>query len=154
MEIKLETVAKSIESVQVNFFKYLYRTDPNKIENGIGRTHIELLTALSVAEQDGDKISLSEIANRLLISRAYTTALTDKLVQRGLIERIPDPDDRRSVRIILTEKGKSVLETKQNEHITSYKKRISCLSDSDLDLLADSLAHIENILPKIGIDDI
>ena len=87
MKTNIKTVSRQLESIFVVFFKYLFRTDQSKIEKGFGRNHFELLNALSVAEEDGEIISLSEIAKRLLISKAYTTALTNKLVKDGLIKR-------------------------------------------------------------------
>jgi|SRR5579862_3328042 len=40
--------------------------------------------------------------------RSTLTSVLDRLAARGLIERSPDPDDRRSVRIVLTRRGRAV----------------------------------------------
>jgi DNA-binding MarR family transcriptional regulator len=50
--------------------------------------------------------TMSELAANLLISRASTTRLVDRLVVRGWIERGDDPHDRRIVRVALTPAGR------------------------------------------------
>lgn len=50
-----------------------------------------------------------ELARILGIDRTVMTYLLDDLEQRGLIERQPDPADRRARRVTATEKGTEVL---------------------------------------------
>ncbi len=153
MKSDIETVSSQLESIFGVFFKYILRSDQSKIEKGFGRTHYEVLSALLIAEKDNEVISLSEIAKRLLISKAYTTALTDKLFKEGLIERIPDKDDRRVIKIILTKKGRIVLREKTEDNISTYKKRLSNLTEDDLGVLSRSFEDIKKILSKIEVND-
>ena len=48
---------------------------------------------------------MSAIAKRMGFDASHVTALIDRLEERGLIERRPDPQDRRVKRITLTEAG-------------------------------------------------
>lgn len=50
------------------------------------------------------------LAERLTVTRPSITALTDGLVERGLVERRPDPADRRRVSHALTLDGRAALE--------------------------------------------
>ena len=49
-----------------------------------------------------------ELARRLLISTSSTTRLIDRAEAAGLVERQPDPDDRRARQIVLTDEGERV----------------------------------------------
>lgn len=51
----------------------------------------------------------SALAERLIVSRPSVTALADGLVERGLVDRRPEPGDRRSVIHVLTEQGHEVV---------------------------------------------
>ena len=51
----------------------------------------------------------SALAERLAVRRPTVTAVVDGLVARGLVERSPADDDRRSVTHTLTAKGKRLL---------------------------------------------
>ena len=50
--------------------------------------------------------TMSELAEALRLHPSTVTSLVDALVERGLVERRDDVDDRRIVRVALTEKGK------------------------------------------------
>lgn len=62
-------------------------------------------TALAVIDGAERPLSPSEIGERLLIASATMTSTLDQLERRGWIERIPNPDDRRSVLIQITPSG-------------------------------------------------
>jgi DNA-binding MarR family transcriptional regulator len=58
--------------------------------------------ALAVLDGAGEPLSPTEIARRLIISTASATSLLDTLERRKLVERRPDPDDRRRLLIAIT----------------------------------------------------
>jgi DNA-binding MarR family transcriptional regulator len=57
-----------------------------------------------------DGTSLSDVLRSGDISRQHGTQLMDILVQRGYVVREPDPDDRRRMRVALTERGQAAAE--------------------------------------------
>jgi len=58
--------------------------------------------------QDQNGITLKEIGNKTLIDSSSMTVLVDKLEKNGLVERKPDPDDRRAIRVFITARGKNI----------------------------------------------
>jgi DNA-binding MarR family transcriptional regulator len=58
--------------------------------------------ALAVLDGAGEPLSPTEIARRLIISTASVTSLLDTLERRELVERRPDPNDRRGLLIAIT----------------------------------------------------
>ncbi|MEV4352451.1 MarR family winged helix-turn-helix transcriptional regulator [Actinoplanes sp. NPDC049596] len=63
--------------------------------------------ALTVLARHGD-LRLSSVAEHLRIAPRSATEVVDDLQQRGLVERRPDPDDRRAVLVTLTSHGTAV----------------------------------------------
>ncbi|MFI5534558.1 MarR family winged helix-turn-helix transcriptional regulator [Kitasatospora sp. NPDC051853] len=57
-----------------------------------------------------ETMRLSELAERLHIAPRSATTVVDALEEAGLVERTPDPDDRRAVRVVLTADGHGALE--------------------------------------------
>jgi DNA-binding MarR family transcriptional regulator len=53
-------------------------------------------------------IRISELNRHVLLSQPALSRLVDRLAERGLIERRPDPADGRGVRLALTEAGRAV----------------------------------------------
>jgi len=56
--------------------------------------------------------SVRNIAERIQLDSPAITGLIDRLVKEKLIERKEDPQDRRSLKIYLTPKGRELAETK------------------------------------------
>jgi MarR family transcriptional repressor of emrRAB len=71
----------------------------------------EVLLALYDDEQQ--TLSASELARTTGEKRANLTRLCDLLVERGWIERLPHPDDRRGVQLRLTPAGRVHIESAQ-----------------------------------------
>lgn len=61
--------------------------------------------ALGVLMRSDEPLRMVELAERLRIVPRSVTTLVDGLEQEGLVERRPDPQDRRSTRVHLTEQG-------------------------------------------------
>jgi long-chain acyl-CoA synthetase len=59
--------------------------------------------------RDGSSAS-SDLARRLTVSPPSITAVVDGLVARGLVERRPDPEDRRRLAVLLTRDGQKLVD--------------------------------------------
>jgi|SRR5665647_264909 DNA-binding MarR family transcriptional regulator len=62
----------------------------------------------SLMEQDG--ATLKEIGNKTLIDSSSMTVLVDKLEKDELVVRKLDSQDRRAIRVVITEKGRDIAE--------------------------------------------
>ncbi|MGF1430271.1 MarR family winged helix-turn-helix transcriptional regulator [Kitasatospora sp. LaBMicrA B282] len=85
------------------------RLEPYGLTPGQGRA----LRVLAHAEQcgtPGRAMRLSELADRLAVAPRSATTVVDALEQGGLVERVPDPADRRSVGLVLTGAGRGAVE--------------------------------------------
>ncbi|WP_250005375.1 MarR family winged helix-turn-helix transcriptional regulator [Actinoplanes sp. M2I2] len=60
---------------------------------------------------EGRPPSQAALAAKLGIDRTMMTYLIDDLVEAGLVERRPNPDDRRQRRIVATERGRAAIAT-------------------------------------------
>lgn len=85
------------------------------------------------------------LAAHLGIDRTVMTYLIDDLVKAGVVERIPDPADRRSRKIIATDHGREVL--------TTYEKRVA---DAEAKLLAGfnsaDIGTLDTLLSRLALD--
>ena len=80
------------------------------------------------------------------------TKLLNKLIEEGMIERIPGEKDRRVINIDLTEKGNTYLENRFFEIQSSLIDKISSLPEDKLDKLNDSLLTLKEVLNEISSD--
>jgi MarR family transcriptional regulator, organic hydroperoxide resistance regulator len=69
---------------------------------GITYNHLFILTCLW--EQDG--VQVKELAHHLCLDSSSLTGHLDRMERVELVVRQDDPDDRRAIRVFLTEKGR------------------------------------------------
>src|SRR3712207_7498366 len=67
----------------------------------------------------------SALARTLMLSPAGMTNRIDRLAAAGLVERAADPDDRRSLLVVLTPKGRTVVDevVRSEEHTSELQSR-------------------------------
>ena len=61
-------------------------------------------------------LRMSALSRYLMVTGGNVTGLTDELEKEGLVERQPEPEDRRSCRVSLTHKGHQVFEAIASVH--------------------------------------
>jgi DNA-binding MarR family transcriptional regulator len=89
-------------------------------------------------------IRLSELSDHLRIAPRSTTEVVDGLQERGLIERRPDPLDRRATLVALTESGQQIGEAIQVARSTDGERFFDSLSDSDRAALSRILGQLRH----------
>jgi len=80
-----------------------------QVERALTDVHLSLAQYRVLANLSDGPSAASELAERLIVSRPSVTAIADGLVERGLVERRPEPSDRRTVMHVLTDHGLEVL---------------------------------------------
>jgi DNA-binding MarR family transcriptional regulator len=66
-------------------------------------------------KEDSNGLKASELSNILCVSSPTVTQMVNVLEAKGMLERTPDPDDRRVVRIRLTEAGRQAVDTVEQD---------------------------------------
>ena len=115
------------------------------IEVSLTPLHCEILKLLA---EEGS-LPVFEIGKRLVLAKAHMTQLVDKLVEKSMVLREPDINDRRVTRITLSETGRQGLDSLHNIISDALEEALSSLSENDLRELSISLDKIRNILPKM-----
>jgi DNA-binding MarR family transcriptional regulator len=105
--------------------------------------------ALAVIEGSHEPLSPTTIAERLLVTTASTTSLLDTLERRGLLTRLPDPDDRRRLLVSLTEQGRQIVDEFLPEVVTLQTAVMAGLSDAERKRLLRSLAAVREAIAAV-----
>jgi DNA-binding MarR family transcriptional regulator len=116
----------------------IFQFPPKSIGAGLSAHHTIILKIL---DEEGS-LTISQIGGEAMISRAQMTQSIDKLTSLGMLRRVPDPDDRRKIYIVLTEKGRKTiaeLDAVLKKHLT---KTLSWLDDKELEKVLDSLKYL------------
>jgi DNA-binding MarR family transcriptional regulator len=76
---------------------------------GLSEGRFQIL--LRLKHQPNGRFAMGELAEMLDVSPRTVTGLVDNLERDGLVKRVNDPDDRRSVYAELTDQGRERIET-------------------------------------------
>ncbi len=107
--------------------------------------HFEIMWVL----KDEGTLHPAKIGEKLLVAKAQMTHLIDKLVELDFVKRETGSDDRRTINITLTDKGRKALEEQDNLVINAMQENMSSLTDAELEDLSDSLRKLRDILFKL-----
>lgn len=79
-----------------------------RLELALAPTGLSLakLGALRHLAEADEPLPLGQLAERIACVKSNVTQLVDRLEADGLVRRVPDPDDRRSVRAAITDLGR------------------------------------------------
>lgn len=72
-------------------------------------THIQFNILRILEARIPDKLSLAEVTGGLLFQTSDVSRLIDRLVSRGLVDRIVCPQNRRQIEVTITDKGLEVI---------------------------------------------
>ena len=89
--------------------------------------------------------SNSGLSAALHISRPATSQVVDVLVAKGLIERSPNDQDRRFVRLLLTPSGKALIEAVYDENRNWMMERWSALQPDELTSLIQAFDALQKV---------
>jgi DNA-binding MarR family transcriptional regulator len=82
--------------------------DQNVVQaTGLDRTIFDLLVRLDQAPNN--QLRAVTLSRQLFLSPSYISRRIDRSEEAGLVERLPDPADRRAMLVALTEGGRDVL---------------------------------------------
>lgn len=90
--------------------------------------------------------SLSDLAEHLGVTRATASAIIDRLVQRGLVDRRERPDERRHVVLKLTQAGSEYLQQIREFTRAQIAKMFANLSQTQLRRVVEGLVILSDVI--------
>jgi DNA-binding MarR family transcriptional regulator len=99
--------------------------------------------ALVHLEEAPEGLRMNELAERILYSKSGFTRVVDRMEDADLVRRVRPENDRRSIRVVLTEQGKETLQRARRHHRHGIEQHFARhLTDSDVKALARALEKV------------
>jgi len=94
-------------------------------------------------EESPQGIPMNELAERILYSKSGFTRVVDRMEEAGLVRRARPENDRRTILIVLTDKGTETLERARRHHRDGIQRHFSQhLTNADIKALTRALEKI------------
>jgi DNA-binding MarR family transcriptional regulator len=119
------------------------------VKAGVSMTHMHVMWLL---EHHGD-LPMSRMADLLDVSFSNATGIVDRMEERGLVERVRVPDDRRVVLVRITDRGIQAIEETEAFKQDRLQAILSHLDEAQVTRLAAGLDDIRAaVIAEFGPD--
>ncbi|HTU84551.1 MAG TPA: MarR family transcriptional regulator [Solirubrobacteraceae bacterium] len=111
----------------------------------VSRTEVGVLRNLR-----GGPRRITELAADEHVTQPAITLLVNRLAERGWVERVPDPTDRRAVLVSLTAAGEEAFERLRAEYRALLHEEMAALEDEEVDTLAAAVAVLDKLIGRLA----
>jgi DNA-binding MarR family transcriptional regulator len=126
--------------------------ESKRIEKNHGISIPQLLCLTFLNEQKDLKSTSTKIKEYLQLNASTVTGIITRLQQKGMVAKLPNPEDKRSSSIALTKKGKELLTNAPDLLHQRLSIKLSELPEKNISALQESLDLITQLL-EIDITD-
>ncbi len=132
----------------LQFLPYMHEKFLNPMER-LAVHHMSKLQffALMLLYRKGPK-GMSDLASAMQVSKQQLTPLIDRILEQKLAERQSDPQDRRVVRIEISQGGKELIEDMMKQNLHMLADRLTVLADEELVELDAMMVRVRELLEK------
>lgn len=133
---------KKLNEILVSLFNSVLKMEENAIKDSsrhnLSITEVHTLEAIGV----GKAKTMTQVATSLKIGVSTLTVAITRLVEKGYVNRFRVPEDRRMVKIELTDEGIEAVKEHEAFHHKMVNDAISELDETQRELLIQSLDNI------------
>jgi DNA-binding MarR family transcriptional regulator len=110
-------------------------------EYGLSLTQMK---ALHLLDEPTEEVSVKVLGTCLAMSLPAASRTADSLLQRGLVTRHEDHDDRRIKRLLITPEGREVLRTLEAARLVGVERWAQALTTTQRDALLAALLTLHH----------
>ncbi len=149
MRNSLDTCARELLDVMPLVMQDLRRTMQGHLAPDL---RVPELRSLAFLRQHPGS-NLTDLAECIGVSLPSMSKLVDALAFRKLVDRQPDPSDRRRVRLFLTEEGGALLARARKTVKAAFAAKLARLEPGDVDSVAACLEMLRGLFTGSDTDD-
>jgi MarR family transcriptional regulator for hemolysin len=142
IDLKRQLVAQLVESSR------LLRNYIDHRAKARGTTRAQWIVLFRLRQQEG--LSQVDLADVLELQPISLVRLLDRLVEHGLLERRPDPKDRRANRLFLTEGGRQLVDDLDSLRDAIASDVLRDIPDEAIQTSLDALVDVKERLKGLG----
>jgi len=138
-ELHMQREFESLDEIAVLSFVYTdthFKKLSYSFFSNYSLTDVQFNILMILWDRKGEHLRQFELADLLVVNRASLGGVIDTMVTRGLVERQPDPVDRRAKVVAMTVKGNKLYKEVRTPYYEQMKELLSVLSNKDkIDLI-------------------
>lgn len=125
-----------------------------ELPKGMTPRHIQVLDVIWQMEAAGQSVKVSDISDFLNVTRPSITKLIRELEGFGAVVKLQDGEDRRVVRISLTDLGRQYYGFYVEKYQNWLAERFSDIDQEDLETAARTISRVYKIMRTSRMEEI
>jgi MarR family transcriptional regulator for hemolysin len=142
LDLKRQLVSQLVESSRL-LRNYIDHRAKNR-----GTTRAQWIVLFRLRDQEG--LSQVDLADVLELQPISLVRLLDRLVEHGLLERRPDPKDRRANRLFLTDRGRQLVDDLDSLRDAIATDVLHDVPDQRIEASLQTLRDIKDRIKSLG----
>jgi DNA-binding MarR family transcriptional regulator len=115
--------------------------EPVFVQFGLNHWSFDMLATLRRAGTPY-RLSPTELFRSMMVTSGTMTNRIDRLTEKGLVRRVPDPEDRRGILVELTQQGCELIDRALISHVANEARLLQPLSPEEQQTLATLLRKL------------
>lgn len=137
---------KKVNDILVNLFNMVLKLEEEALQESLFKDLSITEAHTLVAIGKGRPKTMTHVANLLGINVSTLTTAINKLVKKGYVERLRDEEDRRIVRIHLTDDGIEAVKAHESFHEDMIREALSHVPEEELPKFISSIDNMHKFL--------
>lgn len=149
----METSLKHINNLLTTVYSDIMRVEERELRKSefkdISLRELHAIDAITMYEHK----TSSQVANELMVTAGSLSIMVSNLVRKGYVMRINGEDDRRIIRLGLTDRGRLIYRAHDSFHRHMVKKFIEGFDDEQVEIIERALLNLRAFLeypPRIN----
>jgi MarR family transcriptional regulator, organic hydroperoxide resistance regulator len=144
-EIEMHLI--EVRNLFSDLFQHMVMSSKGLMGFPVNNSQLKAMTAF----HEDRHYSMGELCKIANVKMPSMTEVVDKLVEEGFVERVRDTEDRRVVKVQLTDSGKKahggILKTREQELMNIF----GCLDEKQRTRLLKSLRAVSSIMKDVAV---
>jgi DNA-binding MarR family transcriptional regulator len=134
-----EAMAESLHSAAIHLLRKLRRADS---ASGLNAPRLSALSVIVF----GGPLTLGQLAAAEQVRPPTMTRIVQALEAKGLVKKVANPEDRRTIHLSATMKGKRVMVEARERRVRSLAKQVGQLSREEQRTVRAAIGLMEGII--------
>lgn len=113
---------------------------------------LEMYYCIQTLRRSDEAMTMSELARWARMPKQQMTKMVNRLIDGGFAERVPDPSDRRVIRLRITDRAAEYADRFLEREAAYYRRLFDSMESADRDAFGEALAVMHRVFDKLPCD--
>lgn len=144
--MQTESIQESLLAV-LPFWNYrIAKPFKQLLDDGVS---MEMYYCLQAIRSFDETMTMSELGQRIHMSKQQMTKIVNRLVEHDFVNRVYDPQNRRVIKVQITEKALAYIQHFSNKNTECFQQLLQNMNEKDLTDFKQAIDTLTRILSKL-----